>query len=405
MHEEPARSGDRTRMSRPGLTVGIVGCGRIGATRAAALGAQDTLLGCCDVRAQAAKALARRHRCQVCASPEELLALRPDVVIVATVHDRLAELAERALAAGAHVLVEKPAAISTAQVDRLIECRRASDRLVKVGFNHRFHPAIARAAAEVRSARHGELMHIRARYGHGGRVGYGSEWRAQPARSGGGELIDQGMHLLDLANWLAGPLPLHSALLRTQFWDTPVEDNAALILGDARARTAPWAMLHVSWTEWKNLFSLELYCRAAKIQVDGLVRSYGPQRLRIYRMGPELGPPLLEEVAYPDEDISWTAEWEHFAEAVAAMDGRPLLGDLSSARDAWAQVESAYASAPAYGPMRLAATGMAANGAAANGAAANGPGASGTGASDTGASGTGVTAATAATSESPARER
>ncbi len=421
---EPAQSDGGNRMSRPGLSVGIVGCGRIGATRAAALGAQDTLLGCCDVNASAMATLARRHRCRSCATPRELLALRPDVVIVATVHDRLAELAERALAAGAHVLVEKPAAISTAQVERLIESRRAGDRLVKVGFNHRFHPAIARAVAEVRSGRHGELMHIRARYGHGGRVGYGSEWRAQPARSGGGELIDQGMHLLDLANWLAGPLPLHSALLRTQFWDTAVEDNAALILGDARARTAPWATLHVSWTEWKNLFSLELYCRSAKIQVDGLARSYGPQRLRVYRMGPELGPPLLEEVAYPDEDVSWTAEWEHFAEAVTALDGRPLLGDLSSARDAWRQVEAAYASGSAYAPMRLAATGAAANEAGANrtatgeveangtatgeaganGMAADEPAANGTGAGAA-ASGMGVNASTAATSETPARER
>ena len=92
--------------------------------------------------------------------------------------------------------------------------------MVKVGFNHRFHPALAALAAEVHSGRHGELMHIRGRYGHGGRLGYDQEWRADPARSGGGELIDQGMHLLDLTHWLAGPLPLHSALLKTQFWDT-----------------------------------------------------------------------------------------------------------------------------------------------------------------------------------------
>jgi predicted dehydrogenase len=343
-------------MRRRGLSVVVVGCGQIGAKRAAALGSQDTLLACCDVNAPAAERLARRHGCRACPTPGELFALNPDVVVVAAVHDQLAALAEQALAAGAHVLVEKPAAISTAQVDRLIECCRASGRLVKVGFNHRFHPAIARAAEEVHSGRHGELMHLCACYGHGGRTGYEREWRAEPARSGGGELIDQGMHLLDLSNWLAGPLPLHSALLRTQFWETAVEDNAALILGEARARAAPWAMLHVSWTEWKNRFSLEIYCRAAKIQVDGLVRSYGHQRLRIYRMGPELGPPLLEEVAYPDEDDSWTAEWEHFAEAIAAADGRPLLGDLPAARDAWAQVEAAYDNG-VYAPMRLAANG------------------------------------------------
>ena len=123
-----------------------------------------------------------------------------------------------------------------------------------------------------------------------------------PARSGGGELIDQGMHLLDLTHWIAGPLPLHCALLRTHFWDTEVEDNAALILGAADERSAPWAMLHVTWTEWKNTFSIEVYCRTAKLQVDGLVRSYGTQKLRIYRMRPELGPPDLEERTFPDED-------------------------------------------------------------------------------------------------------
>jgi predicted dehydrogenase len=154
------------------------------------------------------------------------------------------------------------------------------------------------------------------------------------------------MHLLDLTHWLAGPLPLHAALLRTHFWDTAVEDNAALILGDAESRSGPWAMLHVTWTEWKNLFSLEIYCRRAKLAIDGLVRSYGPQRLRIYRMSPELGPPELEEIAYPDEDLSWAAEWEHFAMALSGREDSPLLGDLRDARYAWTQVERAYAMGP-----------------------------------------------------------
>jgi predicted dehydrogenase len=342
-------------MSRPGLTVGVVGCGRIGAKRAGALAREDTLLACCDVDAAAAAGLARRHGCKLCATAQELLSLEPQVVIVATVHDQLAALAEQALAAGAHVLVEKPAGVSTAQIERLIERQRASGRLVKVGFNHRFYPGIARAADAVHSGRHGELLHVRARYGHGGRPGYDREWRVEPARSGGGELIDQGMHLLDLSNWLAGPLPVHSALLRTQFWDAEVEDNAALLLGENASRANPWAMLHVSWTEWKNTFSLEIYCRTAKIQVDGLARSYGPQRLRIYRMGPQLGPPALEEIGYPDEDRSWQAEWEHFAGAVLAADGRPLLGDLRAVSDAWRQVEAAYASG-VYADMRSLAT-------------------------------------------------
>jgi predicted dehydrogenase len=334
------------------VSVGIVGCGLIGAKRADALAPQDTPLACFDLDPAATAEFARRRGGRACASVEELFALQPEVVIVAAVHDQLAPLAELALAAGAHVLVEKPAGISVAQIDRLIECQRSAGRLVKVGFNHRFHPGIARVVAELRSGRHGELMYLRARYGHGGRPGYDREWRVQPTRSGGGELVDQGMHLLDLSNWIAGRLPLHSALLRTQFWDVEVEDNAALLLGEAGSRSEPWAMLHVSWTEWKNLFSLEVYCDTAKLQVDGLVRSYGPQRLRIYRMAPELGPPALEEIHYADDDRTWRAEWEHFAEAIVAADARPLLGDLRSARDAWEQVEAAYAVSGMYDGVR-----------------------------------------------------
>jgi predicted dehydrogenase len=338
-------------MSGEAVRVAIVGCGLIGAKRACALGPGDELVGCFDISPERAETFARDHSTRACARLEELFELEPTVVIVAVSHDSLAELTERALRAGAHVLVEKPAGLGLAQVEHLIAVEKLTERRVKVGFNHRFHPGLRRAAAEVHSGVHGELLHLRGRYGHGGRPGYEREWRADPHRSGGGELIDQGMHLLDLSHWIAGPLPLRCALLRTHFWDTPVEDNAALILGEAQSRSDPWAMLHVTWTEWKNLFSLEIYCRTAKLQVDGLARSYGPQRLRIYRMGPELGPPQLEEVAYPEHDGSWRAEWEHFVDALTAGDGRPLLGDLGSASYAWSQVESAYASGP-YAQMR-----------------------------------------------------
>jgi predicted dehydrogenase len=333
-------------VSRRPLRVAVVGCGLIGDKRATALGAEDELISCYDVSTEAANRFAAAHNIDAAASLAELLATRPDVVIVAVTHDALAAAAEQALDGGAHVLVEKPAGIGTAQIERLISAENRTGLRVKVGFNHRFHPGLMRAAAEVHSGAHGELFHLRGRYGHGGRLGYEGEWRAQPARSGGGELIDQGMHLLDLSHWLAGPLPLHSALLRTHFWDTPVEDNAALLLGDADSRTGPWAMLHVTWTEWKNMFSLEIYCRTAKLAVDGLVRSYGQQRLRIYRMGPELGPPELEEIPYPDEDRSWAAEWEHFAIALSVADDPPLLGDLRDAHYAWTQVERAYAMGP-----------------------------------------------------------
>jgi predicted dehydrogenase len=325
------------------LSVGIVGCGLIGRKRAEALGA-DVLVACADADPARADALAADFDAVVSPDMVALLELAPDVVIVSTTHDALAALACEALAAGSHVLVEKPAGRSAADVDRIAAAAASAGRLVKVGFNHRFHPAIARAVAEAQSGAHGDVMFVRGRYGHGGRLGYELEWRAQPELSGGGELIDQGMHLLDLCHWLLGPLPLQSALVRTNFWDMSVDDNAVLTLSRSGDRHAPWATFHVSCSEWKNEFALEVYCRTAKLQVLGLVRSYGAQKLRIWRMRPELGPPDMDEIEYAADDVSWMAEWQHLREAILAGDGRSLLGDLASARYAHECVEDAYRS-------------------------------------------------------------
>jgi predicted dehydrogenase len=333
--------------SRPGFRVGIVGCGLIGRKRSESLRPIDSVVATYDVDVEAARHLAEAAGGRGCRSLDEFLGEAPDVVVVATTHEALADMSCAALAAGAHVLVEKPAGIGVAQVERVARAAETANRRVKVGFNHRFHPGIARAVAEARSGKQGEILFLRARYGHGGRPGYDREWRADPARSGGGEIVDQGMHLLDLSRWVLGELPLHSALLRTQFWDAPVDDNAVLLLGGPGGvgDRSPWALLHVSWTEWKNLFSLEITCERAKWEVEGLVRSYGSQVLRIHRMRPELGPPDTEEVRYPGVDRSFEVEWEHFAEALTAGDGRDLWGDLSSVLYAWRCVEAAQRSA------------------------------------------------------------
>lgn len=312
----------------------------MGRKRASALGS-DRVVGAFDVDADLTRSFAADLGGVACGSLDELLALSPDAVIVSVSHDQLAPVSVAALEAGAHVLVEKPAGIGVADVDRIAAAAASAGRQVKVGFNHRYHPAIEQAIGTARSGRFGDVMFVRGRYGHGGRVGYEKEWRADPAVGGGGELTDQGMHLLDLTHWLMGELPLHSALLRTSFWDMAVEDNAALLLGVADDPHAPWAQLHVTWTEWKNLFSLEIYCRTGKLQVDGLQGSYGPQRLTVYAMKPELGPPDTEVFEFAREDVSWAAEWDVLRRAIVGA-GEPL-DDLTGARWCWSVVSEAYA--------------------------------------------------------------
>jgi predicted dehydrogenase len=235
------------------------------------------------------------------------------------------------------VLVEKPVGISLAEVDELCQLADAHRVLVRAGYNHRYHPAIQKARQLFESGVLGELMFIRARYGHGGRVGYDREWRADPALSGGGELIDQGVHLVDLASWFLGPWECVDGHVATYFWDMPVDDNAFLNLRNAAGNTA-W--LHVSCTEWKNLFSVEIYGKYGKLHVEGLGGSYGVERLYHYQMLPAMGPPDTVIFEYPRGDNSWALETAEFVSDI--LQNRTPVPGLLEARQTMAVVEEVY---------------------------------------------------------------
>jgi predicted dehydrogenase len=320
--------------------VAIVGCGLIGRKRAAALDARAKLVACADAVAQRAQDLARSVNGAIGVDRWEDAVSRRDVdiVIVATTNDALTPVALAAVEAGKHVLVEKPAARSVAEIDRLVAAARANKRRVRVGFNHRYHPALLQARAIVDSGVIGPLMFIRGRYGHGGRIGYDREWRADPVKSGGGELIDQGAHLIDLAGWFLGELTTVQGTAATYFWNMPVDDNAFMTL---RTSAGQVAFLHVSCTEWKNLFSLEIYGRTGKLAIDGLGGSYGVERLAHYQMLPEMGPPDTTIYEYPRGDRSWAIEFSEFLEDVR-LDREPSAG-LEAARAALVVTEQIYA--------------------------------------------------------------
>jgi len=317
--------------------VAIVGCGLIGQKRARALG-DARVTACCDAAGERAESLARAHQAAACVDWRDAVRREDvDVVIVATTNDVLAPIALAAIEAGKHVLVEKPAARSAAEIEPLIEAAERKDVRVRVGFNHRYHPALLKAREIVDSGALGDLMFIRARYGHGGRVGYEKEWRADREKSGGGELIDQGVHVIDLAGWFLGDFTKVDGFASTYFWEMPVDDNAFLLLRTAGDRAA---FLHVSCTEWKNLFSFEIYGRTGKLQIDGLGGSYGTERLTFYRMLPEMGPPETTAWEYPREDRSWQAEFREFVDDIA-MKRTPSAG-LREARAALQVVQKIY---------------------------------------------------------------
>lgn len=289
---------------------GIVGCGLIGKKRMLALGAQR-ITAVCDTSRDKALALKGDHEHIEIFPDYKALINSPnvDAVIVSTINSVLAPVTKYAVEAGKPVIVEKPVAINLSELTELEALAREKNVPVRVGFNHRFHPALMKAKEIIESEVLGPLMFLRARYGHGGRVGYDKEWRADPALSGGGELIDQGVHLIDLSSWFLGDFTSVYGEARTYFWDMPVDDNAFMHLKTDDAKTA-W--LHVSCSEWKNLFSMEIYGRVGKIQIDGLGGSYGVEKLTYYKMLPQMGPPETTVFEYPGEDLSWKREHEEF---------------------------------------------------------------------------------------------
>jgi predicted dehydrogenase len=321
------------------MNYAIIGCGLIGKKRLAGLPAGSKLVVACDTnlaRAEELVKLAGTGRAvadyrQVVADPQV------NAVIVAAINAALAEVSAAAIAAGKHVLVEKPAGVSVKQIDRLIALAKKHGVCVRVGFNHRYHPAFRKAREILDSGVMGDLMFIRARYGHGGRVGYDQEWRADPKLSGGGELIDQGIHLIDLAGWFLGRFTKVNGQAATFFWNMPVDDNAFLNLRTAKGRTA-W--LHVSCTEWKNLFSFEIYGRNAKLHIEGLGGSYGVEKLYHYQMKPEMGPPDTKLHEFPGPDESWRMEMIEFEKDVELK--RTSDAGLKEAKAALAVVEKIY---------------------------------------------------------------
>lgn len=318
--------------------VGIVGCGFIGQKRAKALGADGRLVACADIDIGRATSLAKGSSAKVFCDWRDLVVLpEVDIVVIATLHDSLAEITLAAIEAGKHVLVEKPAARSAAELVPVIAAAKKHSRKVHVGFNHRYHRSLRKAREIVDSGALGEMMFIRARYGHGARIGYDREWRANPALSGGGELIDQGPHLIDLSRWFLGDFSEIDGFSHTYYWDMPVDDNGFMIL---KTPSNQVAFLHASCTEWKNIFSMEIYGRNGKLDLSGLGGSYGLEKITFYKMLPEMGPPETTSWEYPMGDNSWEVEMDEFYEDIRL--NRQPTADLNDAYQALKIVGKIY---------------------------------------------------------------
>ena len=326
------------------LRVGVIGCGLIGKRRAieAAQHSESSVSVVADSNFEAAASLAREVGCRstktwqdVAADPEV------DVVIASTPNAFLAEIAIAALRAGKSVLLEKPMGRTLEEARAIARAARDAERLVKVGFNHRYHPAIRRARELFAGGAIGTPINLRIRYGHGGRPGYEKEWRGNAELAGGGELTDQGVHALDLIHWFAGPPTEVAAMLQTAVWPiAPLEDNGFAIL---RNGSGTIASIHTSWTQWKNLFSLELFGDRGALIVEGLGGSYGTETLHLHERALQGGAPSMRTERFEGADDSWKDEWAEFVRAL--RQGTPYDGGPKDGLVVMAALDALYRSA------------------------------------------------------------
>jgi predicted dehydrogenase len=230
--------------------------------------------------------------------------------------------------------------MNPAEAELMVAAAQDNSVKLKCGFNHRFHPGIKQAKTWVSQGLIGELISIRCQYGIGGRPGYDKEWRANSKIAGGGQLMDQGMHLIDLCRWFLGDFNEVFGFLETSYWDMPLEDNAFALLRTYKRQVAS---MHASWTQWKNQFIFEITGKDGYIIIDGLGGSYGTEKAILGKRA-FLEPFREETIEFRGDDHSWHEEWQEFVTAI--RENREPLGNgydgLHALRLAYAIYESTH---------------------------------------------------------------
>lgn len=297
------------------LNVAVIGCGLIGQRRAEQVSNHpDTKLSyVVDKDLALAKRVAAKWDCESTKDFKSIIDA-VDIVIVSTPNAFLSDIGIFCLEKNKHVLIEKPMGRNFDEAKKLLSASQKSEGLLKVGFNHRYHPGIMRMKNVLDSKSLGRLINARIIYGHGGRPGYEKEWRGDLALSGGGELTDQGVHVIDLLCWMIGvPLEVY-AKLQTVVWPiAPLEDNAMAIM---TFKNNCIASIHTSWTQWKNQFTFEIFGELGSAIVKGLGGSYGSETFILHQRNLNGGAPEITEEVFFSEDLSWKLEWEDFVSGI-----------------------------------------------------------------------------------------
>ncbi|MHA1597174.1 MAG: Gfo/Idh/MocA family protein [Alphaproteobacteria bacterium] len=301
------------------LKIGIAGYGIVGKRRHGVIAERDDMevVAVCDRSFEGSGSLDDGTR--YFTNYSELLGQDLDALFVCISNDMAADVTIAGLERGLHVFCEKPPGRDVADIARVVECDKGRPaQKLKYGFNHRYHDSVRDALAIVRSGELGRVINLRGVYGKSKLITFGRDhdWRVERDLAGGGILLDQGIHMVDLIRLFAGEFTDISSFISNDHWGHDVEDNAYAIM---RTGDGVVAMLHSSGTQWRHRFNLDITLQKGTLILSGILsgtKSYGDETLTIARSsGDDRGDPVEETRNY-DTDPSWADEIAEFADAV-----------------------------------------------------------------------------------------
>ena len=307
--------------------VGVIGFGKIGKLRAGLVEKHPSLSldSICESDAKQLQGFEGKIKCPVVSDYREVLSRKPAIVFVCTPNHLIGEIVIRALESGCNVFAEKPPGRSVEEAHSMHGAAMKNPRLkLKFGFNHRYHDSVIQAWRLIQSRRLGEIISIRGVYGKSGGADFAKEWRNDPLRSGGGILLDQGIHMLDLMRLFCGEFVEIKSFVETLFWNVGVEDNAFAIMKSENGRIAT---LHSSATLWNHTFEMAIGLEEGYLKLKGILSNsgtYGDETLTVARKTYDketMGSPL-EEVYHYRNDESWTREIDEFVDCIS--NGKPV---------------------------------------------------------------------------------
>ena len=318
-------------MKKEKIKFGIAGYGKMGKIREKSIQeSEDSLLiSIFDIDQRKQK----NDTIKFCNSFEELLSTDIDAVFISTYVKVAPEYVTKALEAGKHVFCEKPPSTTLEEINLVIEKEKQSNKVLKYGFNHRFHFSVMEAKKLLKSGKMGKLLWLRGVYGKAGSIDYHDNWRNYKQFSGGGILIDQGIHMLDLFRYFTeSEFECISSCMTKSYWKTECEDNAFLML---KSEQGVVATLHSSANQWKHKFLLEMAFEDGYVNLDGILsstRSYAPETLIVGRREFEditfaMGKPK-ESITYFENDLSWNFELKEFIDAI--IEKKPVVNGTSN---------------------------------------------------------------------------